>query len=91
MSGIGSALKLSITLFWFVMMLICFFMVFFRFAMSNPTSGFVSLPPRSGAAAALADCSFCVDLGAIVCVLNVLGFEDLCTRFLVRHFGGAAG
>ena len=70
MGGIGSILKRSITLFWLILMLICFVMVFFRFARSDPTCRFASLPWRLGAAAALADCSFSVDLGAISCVLN---------------------
>ena len=75
------------------MMLICCVMVSFRFAMSDVTSSrFVSLPLRSWATVALANGSFCIDLGAIDGVLN-----DRCASrtfalgFLARPFDGAAG
>jgi hypothetical protein len=86
-------LVLKALLFWFAMMLICCVMISFRFAMSDATSStFVSLLSRLGATVALADSSFCVDLGAINCVLNDCWASRTFTLgFLVRPFGGAAG
>ena len=61
--------------------------------MSDTTSSrFVSLPWRSGAAVALADGSFCIDLGAIDSVLNdYCASRTFALGFLVQPFDDAAG